>query len=148
MSEKAVAGKKENKLRSEVGTLEPGGDTNHPEASLDGAEGKSLKTRKSGGPRARESRFSLRASEALPAILGPSGAATRLPGPKNLFFLKLALFISELLLELPGAPGVSLELSWIPSSLQGCPRLPQARGNLSRLNARIPPPHNAPPGDP
>ena len=92
--------------------------------------------------------FSLRASEAPPAILGPSGAATRLPGPKNLFFLKLALFISELLLELPGAPGVSLELSWIPSSLQGCPRLPQARGNLSRLNARIPPPHNAPPGDP
>ena len=85
---------------------------------------------------------------ALQVILGPSGAATRLPGPKNLFFLKLALFISELLLELPGAPGVSLELSWVPSSLQGCPRLPQARGNLSRLNARIPPPHNAPPGDP
>ena len=55
MSEKAVAGKKENKLRSEVGTLEPSGDTNHPEASLDGAEGKSLKTRTSGGPRARES---------------------------------------------------------------------------------------------
>ena len=49
MSEKAVAGKKENKLRSEVGTLEPSGDTNHPEASLDGAEGK-LKNSNERGP--------------------------------------------------------------------------------------------------
>ena len=44
--------------------------------------------------------FSLRASEAPPAILGPSGAARRLPGPKNPIFLKLALLISELLLGL------------------------------------------------
>ena len=93
MSEKAVAGKKENKLRSEVGTLEPSGHTNHPEASLDGAEGKSIKTRTSG--------FSLRASEAPPAILGPSGAARRLPEPKNPIFLELALLISELLLGRP-----------------------------------------------
>jgi hypothetical protein len=51
----------------------------------------------------RESESSLRASEAPPAILGPSGAARRLPGLKNQIFLKLALLISELLLGRPWA---------------------------------------------
>ena len=51
--------------------------------------------------------FSLRASEAPPAILGPSGAAKRLPGPKDPIFLKLAPLISELLLGRPwGVPGL------------------------------------------
>ena len=60
--------------------------------------------------------FSLRASEAPPAILGPSEAARRLPGPKNLFFLKLALLISELLLGRPwGSWGI---LEALPSSPQ------------------------------
>ena len=47
--------------------------------------------------------FLLRASEAPPAILGPSGAAKRLPGLKNQIFLKLAPLISELLLGRPWA---------------------------------------------
>ena len=42
-------------LRSQVKAPEPSEDTNHPDVGLDGAEGKSLKTRTSGGPRARES---------------------------------------------------------------------------------------------
>ena len=78
--------------------------------------------------------FSLRASEAPPAILGPLGAARRLPGPKNPIFLKLALLISELLLGRPWS-------SWsVPGTLLGSPeppRLPQApqdRGNLSATN--------------
>ena len=57
--------------------------------------------------------FLLRASEAPPAILGPSEAARRLPGLKNPIFLKLAPLISELLLEPPWA---SLSLpgsSWL-----------------------------------
>ena len=62
--------------------------------------------------------FLLRASEAPPAILGPSGAAKRLPGPENPIFLKLALLISGLLLGRPWAspalPQASLAL---PGSL-------------------------------
>ena len=47
-------------------------------------KGKAQKLERGGGPRAEgESWFSLRASEAPPAILGPSEAARRLPGPKK-----------------------------------------------------------------
>ena len=50
--------------------------------------------------------------------MGPSGAARRLPGPKNLFFLKLALLIFELLLERPwGSRSV-------PEALLGSPKPP------------------------
>ena len=95
---------------------------------LDGVEGKSLKTRNEApfllrrakrkvlvfpDPLARRRKPSqrggaprgggIRASEAPPAILGPSGAARRLPEPKNLIFLKLALLISGLLLGPPWA---------------------------------------------
>ena len=56
-----------------------------------------------------------KASEAPPAILGPSGAARRLPKPKNPIFLKLALLIIELLLGRPWGP-------WsVPEALQGSP---------------------------
>ena len=96
-------------LRTEAGALERSGDTNHPEAGLDGAEGM--------------------------AILDPSGAARRLPGPKNRIFLKLALLISELLLGRPWAPGASLGLSWAPPSLLGCPRLPRSEETCPRQTA-------------
>ena len=42
-------------LRSQAKAPEPSEDTNHPDVGLDGAEGKSIKTRTSGGPGARES---------------------------------------------------------------------------------------------
>ena len=58
--------------------------------------------------------FLLRASEAPPAILGPSGAAKRLPGRKNRIFLKLAPLISELLLGRPWAS--SLSFPGVPDS--------------------------------
>ena len=62
--------------------------------------------------------FSLRASEAPPAILGPSEAARRLPGPKNPIFLKLAVLISGLLLGGPWG-------SWnVPEALLGSPEPP------------------------
>ena len=41
-------------LRSQAKAPEPSEDTNHPDVGLDGAEGKSIKTRTSGGPAARE----------------------------------------------------------------------------------------------
>ena len=71
--------------------------------------------------------FSFRASEAPPTILAPSEAARRLPRPKNLFFLKLALLISRLLLGRPwgswGVPEALLSSPEPPSLLQPPPGL-------------------------
>ena len=96
--------------------------------NLDGAEGKSLKTRTSGGPRARESWFSLRASEAPPPILGPSEAARRLPGPQNRIFLKLSPLISELLLGPPWASLGLPEPAWWLLAAPGHPRSQEIPG--------------------
>ena len=63
--------------------------------------------------------FLLRASEAPPAILGPSGAAKRLPGPEKPIFLKLAPLISELLL---GRPWASRELPELPKCSLALPK--------------------------
>ena len=67
--------------------------------------------------------FLLRASEAPPAILGPSGAAKRLPELENPIFLKLALLISELLLgRLWGFPGLPQSFLSFPSAPWLSPR--------------------------
>ena len=63
-------------LRSQAKAPEPSEDTNHPDVGLDGAEGKSIKTRTSGGPGARENPWGSwsvpEAPWAPPSLLGCS----------------------------------------------------------------------------
>ena len=81
--------------------------------------------------------FSLRASEAPPAILGPSWAARRLPGPENPIFLKLAPLIFELLLErLWGFPGLPQSFLSFPGAPWLSPR-PRGQSHQTQIMAKF-----------
>ena len=85
--------------------------------------------------------FSLRASEAPPAILGASEAARRLPGPKNRIFLKLAALISELPLRSPWASLSLPEPLWPPLAAPELPWKPwSAKPSSAQLSAAQPRP--------